>query len=332
MREYGQIQCSFWSDPDIQTLNDQGKLLFAYLLTGPHSNGLGCYRLPSGYVSSDLGWSLETVSKGFRYLIDSLFLVRCERTDWVILPKFLSWNGIANPKVAAARIKEAREVPKQSIVWPVMVEALNQFARKHLPEDFVTLLDEEWRPISTRIPKTIKDLVWERDGGKCTECGSENDITFDHRRPIIYGGQHTENNLRLLCRSCNSKWFPNRFETVSKQKPIQTITYPDPTLDPNRKKISVEIGSTASADDMVKRFSLFWSAYPKKVAKVAAQRAFKKIKATEDDKILKDIAKRKLNGWTDPQYIPNPTTYLNQRRWEDEVTETAEQPYGAGGI
>ncbi|NMD38971.1 MAG: hypothetical protein GYA87_09885 [Christensenellaceae bacterium] len=69
-------------------------------------------------------------------------------------------------------------------------------------------------------------------------------------------------------------------------------------------------------------FNKFWGAYPKRVGKGAAFVAFKKLKV--DDDLLEDILKalkkqcnshdwKKENG----QYIPNPTTYLNQRRWED---------------
>ena len=49
MRDFGRLQCEFWVHAAIQPLSDQAKLLAAYLITGPHSNALGCYRLPTGY-------------------------------------------------------------------------------------------------------------------------------------------------------------------------------------------------------------------------------------------------------------------------------------------
>lgn len=79
-------------------------------------------------------------------------------------------------------------------------------------------------------------------------------------------------------------------------------------------------------------FDRFWTAYPKKVAKPAATKAFKKIKPQELDGILSDIAKRKTNGWQDPQFIPYPSTYLNQRRWEDEDSLPVQDSYGLGAI
>ncbi len=77
------------------------------------------------------------------------------------------------------------------------------------------------------------------------------------------------------------------------------------------------------------RFSDFWKEYPKKVGKGAAERAFKKYKP--DDTLLAQMlkalsAQKHSEQWTKDggQYIPNPATYLNQRRWEDEIDTTAD--------
>jgi len=69
-------------------------------------------------------------------------------------------------------------------------------------------------------------------------------------------------------------------------------------------------------------FARFWSAYPKKAAKPAAIKAFKAQKVNgEIGNILDDIARKAASDdWTKDggKYVPNPATYLNQRRWEDE--------------
>lgn len=109
MREYGQIQCGFWQSEDAQSFTDAGKLLAAYLLTGPHSNGIGCYRCPDGYVMEDLGWSAERVSEGFAELFGKGFAYRFKGV--VVIPKFLSWNKIANGNVAKARMGEFNALP-----------------------------------------------------------------------------------------------------------------------------------------------------------------------------------------------------------------------------
>lgn len=74
------------------------------------------------------------------------------------------------------------------------------------------------------------------------------------------------------------------------------------------------------------RFSKFWSAYPNKVGKGSAEKIFQKLKV--DDQLLSTMlsaieVQRQSLRWTkdNGQYIPNPSTWLNQRRWEDGVED-----------
>ena len=71
-------------------------------------------------------------------------------------------------------------------------------------------------------------------------------------------------------------------------------------------------------------FQEFWKKYPKKVSKKKAEAVYES-KATSkkaEDLILQGLEKY-INKWkiekTDEKYIPNPTTWLNQERWEDDV-------------
>jgi hypothetical protein len=48
-------------------------------------------------------------------------------------------------------------------------------------------------------------FVWQRDGGKCRNCGSTEHLHFDHVIPRSWGGASTANNVQLLCRDCNLK-------------------------------------------------------------------------------------------------------------------------------
>ena len=78
-------------------------------------------------------------------------------------------------------------------------------------------------------------------------------------------------------------------------------------------------------------FDRFWAAYPRKVGKGAAERNFERIRpdAALLDRMLRAIeVQRKSDTWL-RGYIPNPATWLNQRRWEDEpdgVAVPAQRP------
>ena len=70
-------------------------------------------------------------------------------------------------------------------------------------------------------------------------------------------------------------------------------------------------------------FVRWWAVYPKKVGKMAALAAWRKHKAEPmADQIIKATRRQsKSDAWAADggQYIPHPTTWLNQGRWDDEV-------------
>lgn len=74
-------------------------------------------------------------------------------------------------------------------------------------------------------------------------------------------------------------------------------------------------------------FLVFWEKYPRKVGKGAARTAFYRCKASLET-LLRSIEDHKqTEQWkkNDGAFVPFPSTFLNQERWEDEL-ETAYVP------
>ena len=79
--------------------------------------------------------------------------------------------------------------------------------------------------------------------------------------------------------------------------------------------------------DVQTRFERFWFEYPRKQAKVKAQAEFEKLKPDDElmEKIISSINRYKnTEQWQKDggQFIPLPATWLHQKRWEDEITES----------
>ena len=75
-------------------------------------------------------------------------------------------------------------------------------------------------------------------------------------------------------------------------------------------------------------FPKFWKLYPRKVGKDKAEKAWGKLKVTQElfDLMATALAKQVLTpDWLKDkgQYIPHPSTWLNGKRWEDEIPDVA---------
>lgn len=140
MREYGSVHTCFWISPDIQALSDQAKLLALYLLTGPHTNMLGCFRVPVGYVAEDLQWGSETVLKRLGELFEKGFVTHDKATGWLLIHNFLKWNPIENPNQGKSIKKLFEQIPETSPVFPLVINLLHQ-NNKHLDKEFQNCLE-----------------------------------------------------------------------------------------------------------------------------------------------------------------------------------------------
>jgi hypothetical protein len=76
----------------------------------------------------------------------------------------------------------------------------------------------------------------------------------------------------------------------------------------------------ASRSPALADFDRFWAVYPRKVGKGAAEKSWVKALTVASPGEIITAAQR--NAWPDdPQFIPNPATWLNQQRWLDEAPE-----------
>ncbi len=116
--------------------------------------------------------------------------------------------------------------------------------------------------------------------------------------------------------------------------PNPTVALSEGSLKPSinsQKPICNGITTTRNSQSKLKEskgicsnFNVFYAEYPKKKDKAEAIKAFTKLKPDDEllETILTAIRKQKTtDDWLkdNGNYIPLPSTYLNHRRWEDEI-------------
>jgi len=86
--------------------------------------------------------------------------------------------------------------------------------------------------------------------------------------------------------------------------------------------------------EVVGPFDVFWDRYPRKVDKKRAHRAFDKaLEAASVDEIMSGLEVW-CGHWKhiDTMYIPHPTTWLNNERWDAEPPSSNRKPRGFAAI
>lgn len=252
MRTYGTVHTRFWIGESAGCMNDKQKLLYLYLLTSPHSNPIGCYRLPLAYIESDLKWSSETVKRTVTETV-SIGLIEYDFSlEIVLVNRFMEFNPIANPNVAKSCMLFIETISKKSVVYQSLIESM--------------------KPYTERFPN-----------------GYINGL---------------------------ANGMPNR-------EPILNQTNHDPKPDPK-------------PEPPVSNFSEFYEIFPKHEGRADAEKSYSKaIKQGASHEIIvagvRKYAEHIKRNQTIGKYISQPATWLNGKRWDDELTPDGYNAKSGGG-
>jgi len=111
-------------------------------------------------------------------------------------------------KIKRAKSLLSTRYPKGVKLETLLEQLLDNYLEKSDPERREANNDIKLNKLErTRyIPQKIKDIVFKRDGGRCSfvgnngrRCGSAWNLQYDHIVPFGKGGDNSPENLRLLC-------------------------------------------------------------------------------------------------------------------------------------
>ena len=177
--------------------------------------------------------------------------------------------------------------------------------------------------------KYLKHYAQKDDKGRISEWKYDlYELPYDVEMNGIQNGQ--ENNCPELDfpdlenqDKVNTNYNVNTIKKENKKKETDEISC-DPNLERAKEIAKKEIESMKSEEDS---FEQVWNLYNKKEGKQQARKAWMKLSNKD-----KEAVKQKLSDWLSnyisrhgKQYQPMFSTFLNQRRWEDEINENNEQ-------
>lgn len=100
-------------------------------------------------------------------------------------------------------------------------------------------------------------------------------------------------------------------------------------LDPSDSELNLDPTSTVNEAPRPKKsveadpdFDIFWAAYPRKVGKEMAMKAWRKNDRPELAVILSSLeAQKQMDGWKKDggKFIPYPASWINGKRWQDST-------------
>lgn len=178
---------------------------------------------------------------------------------------------------------------------------------------------------SRHISDKTKREVWERDGGKCRQCQSRDDIEYDHIHPVSKGGNSEAENIQLLCRPCNRRKRVS-IATQAERKNIDNRSLEKEKRRDREETDSRSVGRPTRPD--ASRFDEFWLTYPRRDGpnprKPAEERFNSLVKTGVDPQTMIDAARElceaeRKRGNIGTRFIPQAITWLNQQRWSDHA-------------
>jgi hypothetical protein len=170
------------------------------------------FKIISPYSGNNPRFMLVSNRRKLEYLLNQISLDKGKINQFYLENK----NEIDSKRAILAKqkideqIEEEKEEIKEKLKRKEHQRSIQRLAREELAKennsvDTVPDKREKREP----IPQDIMDKVWNRDGGKCVKCGSQENLEFDHIIPFSKGGATTYRNLQLLCKNCNLEKLDN---------------------------------------------------------------------------------------------------------------------------
>lgn len=134
MRDFARISPTFWTGRTGRELRAKGplaQLLAMYLLTSPHHNYIGMYRLPTAYIADDLQLDADQVAQALTDIESACFAKYDKATSVVWVMEAARWQVVECREALKAGDKKCKGVQREFDELPTDCPFLDEFYAKY---------------------------------------------------------------------------------------------------------------------------------------------------------------------------------------------------------
>lgn len=202
----------------------------------------------------------------------------------------------------------------------ILAEHLNEKTRRCDPS--LATLARECNASLRTIPRLLAELKGKGEieihkGGGRRHCNSY----------TIRAAENPDTAVTVSDRNPDTRVTVSPSETLTPVSPFisETVTNQVRNSDTHVTRTINQKDKSISAEDS--DFTAFWSAYPRKVAKPAALKAWRSAKRRPPlaDLLAALDRHKRSEQWQTARFIPHPATWLNGQRWDDQLPTADER-------
>jgi len=303
---YGKVEATFWNDPLLRQSTEPVRVLLLYLLTNVHKNRLGLYVLPTAYAADDLQWEPAKVLEA-RAALQSLGRIKYDEAQrCVFLRRFLKHNKLENHKVVTGAISQLAGLPDTHLLRDLLV-ALEAYHLAH----YVPLEEEVRNRIANRIDRVAQPYLPGMAGVEGGEAPPAD--------PNLLGTD-------LLHGLGADGKAPPTPQTPPNSSPPEKLNTVLNTVEPSKPSLNQALTLTKNKytgrlpGGWEQGFEEFWSAYPHKVGKKAAVKAYQARlrEGAKHAEIMAGLKRYLAYKAATGERHHNPATFLGPNEWWKE--------------
>lgn len=160
MSLYRNFHTKFWSDPIVQSLTSDEKLLFIYLFTNEHTSPSGAYELSLVSIQNELNWKKDRDKDKIIAIIEKLAKFGRIYYDFdtfeIAVKNFLKYNSTSSPKLQSAIEKSLNSIKSAKVRdFAYGIDTVSIPYSKNL---LCTVSDTDNKDSSIIVSKELKDL------------------------------------------------------------------------------------------------------------------------------------------------------------------------------